>query len=173
MRSFLSTSPRCTIEAIRELDKVFHKKPEIRAEHLAVNMSQEGKELLSVFETERDIARGQGNTADWWTQGSYRKGMSIEEQQAFAVSHLWTLLFSFHPVLDMAWHGSQCSHQEHCQNWSVIECLYDYTTVEWSSAFIFRRNIRPQIIVKVRVSSNASTITLQWNDHQLSYSTQM
>ena len=105
MRSLLSTAPRFPIEPIRELDRVFHKNPSIRVENLASNMSIQGKELLSVFETERDIARASGNNADWWSQGSYRKGMSIEEQQAFAVSDSHRLLLSFHPNDPVMFHG--------------------------------------------------------------------
>ena len=36
---------------------------------------------------------------------------------------------------------AQYSSSDH-QNWSIIECLYDYTTVEWSSALIFYSNVK-------------------------------
>ncbi|KAL8789543.1 MAG: hypothetical protein Q9195_006770 [Heterodermia aff. obscurata] len=85
-RSLLRTSPRFTIEAIREVEKVFHKKPEIRAANLATSISDAGIQLLMAFESELANARALGITADWWQEGTYRKGVSTAEQQAYAAA---------------------------------------------------------------------------------------
>ena len=45
-------------------------------------MSDAGKELLLAFENELENARALGITADWWTDGNDRKGVSVADQQA-------------------------------------------------------------------------------------------
>ena len=45
-------------------------------------MSDAGKELLLAFENELENARALGITADWWTNGNDRKGVSVADQQA-------------------------------------------------------------------------------------------
>ena len=98
-----ATSSPFSIEAIRELERVFHKKPEVRAANLANNMSNAGKELLRAFESERDNARALGSSADWWSDGLEKKGISTADQQAFAVSDSHRLPTVFHHY-PMAWH---------------------------------------------------------------------
>ena len=96
-RTFLDSSPRFTKDAICELERVFHKKPETRAGNLASNLSQAGKELLSVFESELEDARACGITADWWSEGINRKGVTGAEKQAYAVRNTHRLFITFQP----------------------------------------------------------------------------
>ncbi|KAG7007794.1 hypothetical protein G7Y79_00008g024320 [Physcia stellaris] len=85
-RTFLDSSPRFTKDAICELERVFHKKPETRTANLASNLSDAGKQLLTVFESELEDARARGITADWWSEGINRKGVTGAEKQAYAAA---------------------------------------------------------------------------------------
>ena len=90
--------------AIREVERVFHKSPQTRAANPASALSVAGKELLVAFENERDDARALGNTADWWSGGSNRKGVSTTERQAYAVSNSHRLPMTFHSEIPI-FHG--------------------------------------------------------------------
>ncbi|KAL8890858.1 MAG: hypothetical protein Q9192_005816 [Flavoplaca navasiana] len=81
--------PRFPRDAIQEVERLFHRDKEIRANHPYGAMSSDAKQIITTLDAERATAVATapagGNPGDWWV-GPERKGITTAQQKEFKVA---------------------------------------------------------------------------------------